>query len=507
MERIHMRAVLLEKFKESLLAVLPISAIILILHFTVAPLSERELMLLAVGMIMLFVGMILFSVGVELALLPIGEHVGSALISSRKPTLIFSVLFIFGFIVTVAEPDISVLANQVASIPNTQLIIGISVGVGAFLVLAVLRVLKHWPLGRVLAVIYPLAFIVAILFSQDYLALAIDAAAVTTGPVTVPFLLAIGGGFAAATGGKDAEENNFGISAICSVGPIIMVLLLGMFYDPSSTQYLTQANTSNEGVTRLFSFFADGLWHSFIEVIIIIVPIVAIFLLFQIVKLKLSRSELRKIFVGVIYLMIGLAIFLAGVNNGFLPAATALGESIGSLTFNWIAIPIAFVIGACVLLAEPTAYVLVKRVEEITDGAIPRFMMLFGMTSGVGIAMALAMIRLLFGISIWWILIPGYALSLTLTFIVPEIFVGIGFDAGEVATGAMSAAFVLPFAVGVGSQIPGVNIIAESFGIVGLSTMLPPIIVQLMGLIYSIKLKKARKIDLSVSEQSAKEIE
>jgi len=502
-----MRAVLLEKFKESLLAVLPISIIILILHFTIAPLSERELAILSIGMIMLFIGMILFSVGVELALLPIGEHVGSALISSRKPALIFTVLFIFGFIVTAAEPDISVLANQVASIPNTQLIIGISLGVGALLCVAVLRILMHWRLGRVLAVIYPLAFIVAILFSQEYISLAIDAAAVTTGPVTVPFLLAIGGGFAAATGGKDAEENNFGISAICSVGPIIMVLILGTFYDPTSTQYLTQPDASSEAANQLATFFANGLWHSFVEVIIIIVPIVAIFLLFQVIKLKLSHSELHKIFIGIIYLVVGLAIFLAGVNNGFLPAATALGEAIGSLSFNWIAIPIAFVIGACVLLAEPTAYVLVKRVEEITDGAIPKFMMLFGMTTGVGIAMALAMFRLLFGISIWWVLIPGYFISLTLTFIVPEIFVGIGFDAGEVATGAMSAAFVLPFAVGVGSQIPGVNIIAESFGIVGLSTMLPPIIVQIMGLIYSIKLKKSRTIDLSVSEQSAKEIE
>ena len=502
-----MRAVLIEKFKESILAVLPISIIIILLHFTVAPLDDNELMILVIGIVMLFIGMILFSVGVELALLPIGEHVGSALISSRKPALIFSVLFIFGFIVTAAEPDISVLANQVASIPNTQLIIGISVGVGVFLILAVLRVLMHWPLGRVLSVIYPLAFIFAILFSRDYISVAIDAAAVTTGPVTVPFLLAIGGGFAAVTGGKDSEENNFGISAICSVGPILMVLILGMFNDSSTTSYLPQQEVASEGITKVFSFFANGLWHSFIEVIIIIVPIIAIFLLFQFIKLKLSHSELRKIFVGVIYLLIGLAIFLAGVNNGFLPAATAIGGAIGSLSFNWIAIPIAFVIGACVLLAEPTAYVLVKRVEEITDGAIPRFMMLFGMTLGVGIAMSLAMVRLLYGISIWWILIPGYALSLALTFIVPEIFVGIGFDAGEVATGAMSAAFVLPFAVGVGSQIPGVNIVVESFGIVGLSTMFPPIIVQLMGLIYSMKLKKSRTIDLSVMEQSAKEAE
>ena len=501
-----MRNVIIDKLKESILAVLPICIIILLLHFTIAPLDSSTLMVLFMGIALLFIGLILFSIGVELSLLPIGEHVGSALITSRKPLLIFVILFIFGFIVTAAEPDLSVLANQVASIPNTTLIIGISIGVGLFLIIAVLRILMHWRLGRVLAVIYPLAFFIAI-FSSDYIAVAIDAAAVTTGPVTVPFLLAIGGGFAAVSTGKDAEENNFGISSICSVGPIITVLILGMFHNSADTTYLPQPDILIHDIKHLFSLFANGLSHSFIEVIIIVIPIIVIFLIFQIIKLKLSRSELIKIFTGAIYLIIGLTVFLAGVNKGFLPAATMLGERIGALSYNWIVVPLAFVIGAAVLLAEPTAYVLVKRVEEITNGAISRTMMLVGMTTGVGIAMSLAMIRILTGISIWWILLPGYALSLTLTFLVPDIFVGIGFDAGEVATGAMSAAFVLPFAIGVGTQIPGCNIIAESFGIVGLSTMLPPIVVQLMGLVYNIKLKKSQKIDMALLEFDAFEAE
>ena len=500
-----MRDIIKEKVTESALAVLPICVIILAIHFTIAPLEGHVLAMMFIGMGMLFVGMILFSIGVELSLLPIGEHVGSALIASRKLPLIIVVLFIFGFVVTAAEPDLFVLAKQVGSIPDLTLIIGIAIGVGLFLILAVLRILFHWKLGRVLAIAYPLAFCIAI-FASDYLAIAIDAAAVTTGPVTVPFLLAIGGGFAAVTGGRNSEEDNFGISSICSVGPIMTVLILGLFFHSEDTQYLGAHELANEGMYQIWSVFGNGLWHTLKDIVMVIVPIVTIFLIFQVVKLKLSRRELVRIFVGLVYLMLGLTVFIAGVNHGFMPAATAFGEKIGALSYNWVVIPLAFVIGAAVLLAEPTAYVLVKRVVDITNGAISKQMMLFGMATGVGIAMSLAMVRILTGISIWWILIPGYTLSLTLTFIVPNIFVGIGFDAGEVATGAMSAAFVLPFAIGVGKMTGG-DIVTGAFGIVGLSTMLPPIVVQLIGLIYSMKLKKAKKLEAEALEIDSKETE
>jgi hypothetical protein len=498
--------VLIEKVKESALAVVPISAIILVLHFTVAPLPGWTLGMMLVGMVMLFVGMTLFSIGVESAMLPIGRHVGSALISSRKLSLIIVVLFVFGFVATMAEPDLSVFANQVGSIPKTALLVGISVGVGAFLVLAVLRVVFHWRLGSVLAIAYPIAFIVAI-FSSDYLAVAVDAAAVTTGPVTVPFLLAIGGGFAAVSNRKDAQEDNFGISSICSVGPIISVLILGMFYNSGDTQYLPQQAATVSSGAELASLFGNSLWHSLGEVIIILAPIVAVFLIFQIVKLKLSRSELFRIFAGLVYLLVGMAIFLAGVNNGFLPAAVALGETMGQLSYNWILIPVSLVIGASVVLAEPTVYVLVNQVVEITQGAVSRKLLLSAMSLGVGLAMALSMVRILYGISIWWILLPGYAISLTLTFFVPNMFVGIGFDSGEVVTGAMSAAFVIPLAIGVCSVIPGRNIVADAFGTAGVLTMIPPIIIQTIGLIYSRKLKKAKRLDAEAVEHSAEATE
>lgn len=495
---------LIEKLRESLQAVMPILIIILVLHFTIAPLPAATLVLMLVGTVMLVIGLTLFSLGTDMAMMPMGEHVGSALLSSRNLPLLVAVLFLFGFIVTAAEPDLQVFAGQVASIPNLSLIIGISLGVGIFLVLATFRVLFRWKLRYMLIILYAGTFILAI-FGSDYLAVAFDASAVTTGPITVPFLLAIGAGFAAISSSKDADEDNFGICAICSIGPIIAVLILGMFSDPSADDYqmvIEEASGAGE-VARLF---ANGLWHTLIEVFYVIGPILVIFLIFQVVKLRLSKTELVKIFVGLGYLLVGLTIFLTGVNKGFMPAAKYLGETMGALDYNWVLIPICIVVGACVVAAEPAVHVLTKQVEEITSGAISRSMMLFGMAAGVGLALSLAMVRMLFGISIWWLMLPGWGLALLLTFFVPPIFVGIGFDSGGVAAGAMSAAFVLPFTIGVCNALGG-NVIMDAFGVVGMIAMMPPITVQVMGVIYQLKLRKAEKLEATELEQDAAEAE
>ncbi|MDL2293493.1 DUF1538 domain-containing protein [Ruminococcaceae bacterium OttesenSCG-928-D13] len=495
---------LVEKLKESLQAAVPILVIILILHFTVAPMPLDTLVLMLAGSVMLVIGLTLFSLGTDMAMMPMGEHVGSALLKSRNLPLLVSVLFVFGFIVTAAEPDLQVFAGQVASIPNLLLIIGIAMGVGLFLILATLRVLFRWKLRYMLMILYAITFIFAI-FSSDYLAVAFDASAVTTGPITVPFLLAIGSGFVAISSSKNSNEDNFGICAICSIGPIIAVLLLGLFSDPSADDYQMVVESAS-GFSETVKLFANGLAHTLVEVLYVIVPILAIFLVFQVVKLKLSRTELVRIFVGLGYLLVGLTIFLTGVNKGFMAAAIYLGETMGALSFNWILVPLCLVIGACVVMAEPAVHVLTKQVEEITSGAISRGMMLFGMALGVGIAMSLAMLRMLLGISIWWILVPGFGLALLLTFFVPPIFVGIGFDSGGVAAGAMSAAFVLPFTIGVCNALGG-NVVLDAFGVVGTIAMMPPITVQVMGVIYNIKLKKAARLEIEAEEADAEEAE
>lgn len=502
-----MRKMLLEKMKESALAVAPISMIVLALHATgLAPLPGWTLGGMLMGAFMLFLGMVLFSIGVENAMMPIGQHVGSSLISSRKLLLIVGVLFLFGFVVTMAEPDLTVFANQVASVPSSTLLVGISLGVGVFLVVAVLRVIFHWKVSRIMLIGYPLAFLIAI-FSSDYIAVAVDAAAITTGPITVPFLLAIGSGFAAVSSRKDADEDNFGVSGICSVGPIMSVLILGLFFDASGTQYQPAQPAILDSARALFRLFGNGLWHSLTEVLLILAPILGVFLIFQVVKLKLARSEMIRILVGLGFLLVGMTIFLTGVNKGFLPAAKALGEAMGQLPHNWVLIPVSFIIGASVVLAEPTVYVLTNQVEEITHGGISRRVLLCAMALSVSIAMALSVARILYSISIWWILLPGYAVSLTLSLFTPNMFAGIGFDSGGVVTGAMSAAFVIPFAIGICAVIPGRNIVADAFGTVGVLAMIPPIIIQLIGLLYSRQLKRAQRQDAQAVEHSAQAAE
>ncbi len=501
-----MRKNLIEKLKESLQAVLPIGVIVLVLHFTIAPMPAGTLALMLVGAVLLVVGLTLFSLGTDMAMMPMGQHVGSALLHSRKVPLLVVVLFIFGFIVTAAEPDLSVLAGQVTSVDSTVLIVSISAGVGLFLVLAAFRVLLRWKLSRILMICYPLSFLIAI-FAGEYLALAFDASAVTTGPITVPFLLAIGAGFAAISSSKDADENNFGICAVCSIGPIIAMLVLGMFHDPASNQYSQSPVPDVHSAGELAGVMGTGLWHTLIEVLWVILPILVIFLIFQVVKLRLSRTELVKIFFGLGYLLVGLTVFLCGVNYGFMPAATFLGAAMGALNYNWVLIPLCVVIGACVVMAEPAVHVLTKQVEEITSGAISRGMMLVGMAGGVGLAMSLAMVRLLLGISIWWILIPGWALALALTFFVPKIFVGIGFDSGGVAAGAMSAAFVLPFTIGVCGALEARDVMQHAFGVVGMIAMMPPITVQVMGVIYKLKLRKSERLEAEAEALDAAQAE
>ncbi|MDL2253715.1 DUF1538 domain-containing protein [Ruminococcaceae bacterium OttesenSCG-928-I18] len=496
---------LLEKLKESVQAVLPIGIIILILHFTVAPMPMGTLALMLSGMLMLIIGLTLFSLGTDMAMMPMGEHIGSALIRQRNMPLLVIVLLVFGFVVTAAEPDLTVLANQVASIPNTQLIFGISAGVGVFLVLATLRILFRWKLSNLLLLLYAIAFGMAA-FSSEYLAVAVDASAVTTGPITVPFLLAIGAGFAAVSSGPEGDEANFGIIAICSIGPILAVLLLGLFFDPSNNSYITEAEATVGNAAELLSRFGGSIVHTMKEVLFVLLPIVVIFLIFQVIRLRLSQSELIRIGIGLLYLLTGLTIFLSGVNTGFMPAAKSLGETMGLLSYNWILIPICVVVGACVVIAEPAVHVLTKQVEEITSGAITRSMMLFGMALGVGIAMSLAMVRMLFGISIWWIMLPGYIIALTLSRFVPNIFVGVGFDSGGVAAGAMSAAFVLPFTIGVCTSLGG-NVIMEAFGVVGMIAMIPPITIQIMGVIYQAKLRRAEKIEKQLEQEDAEATE
>ena len=477
---------LLEKLKESLGAVLPIIGIVLVLCFSIAPISNSVLMTFVVGAVLLIIGMMFFTLGAEMAMTPMGERIGTKLTNTRKISVVIVLCFILGFIITISEPDLQVLAEQVPSIPNYTLIIAVATGVGIFLVAAVLRMLFGIPLAHMLLILYPIIFILASIVPQDFLTVAFDSGGVTTGPMTVPFIMALGIGFSAVRSDKHAENDSFGLVALCSVGPILAVLLLGLLYHPGESGYEQTMIVKTDNSVEMWQLFQEGLPYYMKEMLISLLPIILFFFIFQIVSLHLHKKTLVKIIIGIIYTYIGLVLFLTGVNVGFMPAGNYLGQVIAGLSYPWIIVPIGMLIGYFIVKAEPAVYVLTEQVEELTSGAISAKAMGMSLSIGVALSLGLAMVRVLTGISILWFLLPGYAVALGLTFSVPKIFTAIAFDSGGVASGPMTATFLLPFSMGACEALGG-NVVTDAFGVVAMVAMTPLITIQILGLIYQIQ--------------------
>ena len=477
---------LLEKLKESLGAVLPIIGIVLVLCFSIAPIPNSVLMTFVVGAVLLIIGMMFFTLGAEMAMTPMGERIGTKLTNTRKISVVIVLCFILGFIITISEPDLQVLAEQVPSIPNYTLIIAVATGVGIFLVAAVLRMLFGIPLAYMLLILYPIIFILASIVPQDFLTVAFDSGGVTTGPMTVPFIMALGIGFSAVRSDKHAENDSFGLVALCSVGPILAVLLLGLLYHPGESGYEQTMIVKTDNSVEMWQLFQEGLPYYMKEMLISLLPIILFFFIFQIVSLHLHKKTLVKIIIGIIYTYIGLVLFLTGVNVGFMPAGNYLGQVIAGLSYPWIIVPIGMLIGYFIVKAEPAVYVLTEQVEELTSGAISAKAMGMSLSIGVALSLGLAMVRVLTGISILWFLLPGYAVALGLTFSVPKIFTAIAFDSGGVASGPMTATFLLPFSMGACEALGG-NVVTDAFGVVAMVAMTPLITIQILGLIYQIQ--------------------
>lgn len=491
---------LLEKLKESLGAVLPIVGIVLLLCFTIAPIPPSILMAFLIGAILLVIGEMFFTLGAEIAMTPMGERMGTKLTQLNKVWLITAVCFILGFIITISEPDLQVLAEQVPSIPNMVLILAVAAGVGIFLVAAVLRMLFGIPLTNMLLVLYPIVFLLAFFVPKDFVAVAFDSGGVTTGPMTVPFIMALGIGFSAVRSDKHAENDSFGLISLCSVGPILAVLILGLIYHPEGGAYTATVIPDVSDSVELWSLFAEGLPEYIKEMFVSLFPIVAFFGFFQIVALHLKKKTLVKIAVGIVYTYIGLVLFMTGVNVGFMPAGNYLGQVIASLPYRWVIIPIAMVIGYFIVKAEPAVHVLMEQVEELTSGGISGKAMGYALSAAVAVSLGLAMVRVLTGISIFWFVIPGYAVALILAFFVPKIFTAIAFDSGGVASGPMTATFLLPFAMGA-CQAVGGNIASDAFGVVAMVAMTPLITIQVMGVIYQVQAR--RSADAMEAEEPA----
>ena len=477
------------KLKESLCSVAPIIGIVLILHFTIAPMSAAMCGFFVIGAFLLILGMGFFTLGADVAMVPMGEAIGAQLTRSRKLWLLVIVAFVMGVAVTIAEPDLEVLAQQVPGIPNETLILTISIGVGVFLVIAFLRILFRVPLAYMLIGFYALLAALAFFTPQEFLSVAFDSGGVTTGPITVPFIMALGIGIAAVRGGKDADDDSFGLIALCSIGPIMTVLLLGMFFDLGGAGYEQAVFSDLDSFGAILAAFGSGLLVISREVAIALAPIVAAFAIFQIFALKLPRTVVLRMAVGILFTYIGLVLFLGGVKIGFMPIGNYLGGAIASLPYRWVLVPLAVVMGCFVVAAEPAIHVLKKQVEEVSAGTISQRALLLSLAIGVGISLGIAMLRVLFGLHIGIVLIVGYSIALALTFFVPKIFTAIAFDSGGVASGPMTATFLLPFAVGACAALGG-NIMTDAFGLVAMVAMTPLITVQILGLIYATKQKQ-----------------
>jgi len=500
-----MNKILKEKIREAFSSVLPITLIVLILSVVVVPIEIGTIGMFLFGAVLLIIGMGFFSLGADIAMTPMGEGLGSELSRTKKIGLVVIISLLMGIIITIAEPDLQVLANQVPSISNSILILAVAIGVGVFLVIAVLRIRYRINLSHMLIFFYIALFVLSIFVPKDFLSVAFDSGGVTTGPITVPFIMAFGVGLAALRSDKDAANDSFGLVALCSIGPIAAIMLLGIFYNPGDATYSAVELVSVSTTRDIIKQFTMWLPHYAKEVLIAVVPIAAMFILMQIKTKRFRKRQLFKIGVGFIYTYIGLVLFLTGVNVGFLPVGYLFGHELGAVRFNWILIPLGILIGYFIVTAEPAVHVLNKQVEDITNGAITSKAMNLCLSIGVAVSVGLALIRVLTGISIYWIIIPGYAIALMLSFLVPKIFIGIAFDSGGVASGPMASTFLLPLAMGASEAVGG-NVMTDAFGVVAMVAMTPLLAIQIMGLVYAVKLKNEKTVEADLTTDDDDEI-
>ena len=476
-----MLKILSVKLREAFVSVLPVTAIVVLLNMTpLVDFSLLETVVFLISAVFLVLGIGLFNMGADMAMTPMGVHVGSGLSKSGRIGVLLSVCFALGMLITVAEPDLSVLAAQVSDvISSTKLIVFVGVGVGLFLILAILKIVTKTDLSRMLIFFYMLLFALAALLvvrgNEMLMPLSFDSGGVTTGPITVPFIMALGTGIATTLGGKNAGENSFGLVALCSVGPILAVMALGIFAtgDMSYTvpNYAIDAHLGAE--------LLHTVWDVIGEVALALGLIVAFFAALQVICLRLPKNKIIRMAMGILYTFLGLVVFLSAVTVGFMPIGFKVGNDLAN-AHPALLVAFGFVLGLVVVLAEPAIHVLNKQVEEITNGSVSKRSMMIALSVGVGVSIGLSMLRIWLGFNVLYYLIPGYFVSLGLSFFVPRMYTAIAFDSGGVASGPLTSSFILPLAVGACVTLQG-NVLSDAFGIVAMVAMTPLITIQIMG--------------------------
>lgn len=480
---------LMSKFKESVISVLPVAVIVLIISFTpLANFTWVEQVTFAVCSVFLIIGISLFNLGADLAMTPMGEHVGAGLTKSKKMGVLISVCFVMGVLITIAEPDLSVLADQVKDVMNNMvLIVTVGVGVGIFLLLAVLKIIFKKNLSALLMFFYMALFALGALLIEsgknNFLALSFDSGGVTTGPITVPFIMALGVGIATTIGGRNANENSFGLIAMCSIGPILAVVILALFSNGEMSSESLAALAQYDTIQEALGKVGHAILQTIKNVAIALGLVVAFFLVLQFTVLKLPKKKMIQIAIGIAYTFVGLVVFLVAVEVGYMPIGFKLGQCIAEFHPAVLA-AFGFGIGMVVVLAEPAVHVLNKQVEEVTGGGVKKMEMLIALSAAVGVSICLSVIRMIFHFSILYYLIPGYLISLGLSFFVPKIYTAIAFDSGGVASGPLTSSFILPLVVGACVALNNGSadkILTDAFGVVAMVAMTPLITIQALG--------------------------
>ena len=493
---------IIEKVKEAFFSVIPIALLVLLMSFTICPLPNDIFLAFIVGTCMLIIGLGLFSLGAEMSMTRMGTHIGSTLTKSRNIPIIAIISLIVGVLITISEPDLHVLASYTGE-QKLLFVLAVALGLGIFLVIAVMRIVFNVKIKHLLSIGYGLVILLAIIIyavDPKFLAIAFDAGGVTTGAMSVPFVMSIGAGIAAISSQNGEDDSSFGLMAICSIGPILAILLFGLFGGLDDLSYTAHKLPQFDDSQGMFLSFIEKTPSIIKDVLMGLVPIIIFFFVYQFFTTRITKEERTHIGIGAGYTFIGMVLFLVGVNVGFMPVGSYLGSTLAMGNMEFIVVPVGMVIGFCMTYAEPAVGVLEKQVENATAGTIPKKILPLMMAIGVSLAAGLSMLRALTGISIMPMLIVGYIAAVTLTFYCPPIFTSIAFDAGGVASGVMAATFLLPLSIGISTAMGGASdtIMLDAFGTIALVAMTPTISIQILGIVFKAKQTAAKARSVAI---------
>ena len=484
------------KLKESIFSILPIMIIMilvaLLLNFNIVTIIS-----ILMSTLLLIIGICLFTYGADISMIEIGKSISSSLVKTKKPILIALITLIVGIVITVAEPDLKVLADQMTAINNTTLILCVGFGVGLFLSMASLRIIYQIDLKIFIVVFYGLILLLMFLVDQRMIPVAFDSGGVTTGPMSVPFIIAMGIGFSRSRSRKESKDDSFGLVAMCSIGPILIVLLFSLLIR-GDINYQYNLVTENQNFNELYLSYLKEIWPTLKEVSLSLLPILALFIIFNLITKNIKKNKLKTIFMGLIITFIGLSLFFVGVNAGYMKIAYLIGTRMFA-NYEFLLIPLGILIGLVIVKAEPAVAVLTSQIEKITQGSVSKKLVNNIIAIGVALAISISIVRVLTGVQIVYFLLVGYIIAILLMFVTPKIFTMIAFDSGGAVSGPMTTSFLLPLLIGICYQKGG-NVMTDAFGLVALVALSPLITIQLFGLIYSIKSK--RLIDVTTIDES-----